>query len=98
MALIEFVASPGCARHDLDFDFKTVMQKGNGHDAASRACLAEPLIALTEWERDGYVPNAAYSCGEMIHNRQLYIPFLTSDMTTRFAIVSADSLLDRLRQ
>ncbi|MGO9111284.1 MAG: glycoside hydrolase family 130 protein [Thermoguttaceae bacterium] len=59
-------------------------------------CLDEPLIAPTEKERDGYVPNVAYSCGAMIHNGDLYLPFATSDMITRFAIVSIDSLLNRL--
>lgn len=59
-------------------------------------CLDEPLITPTERERDGYVPNVAYSCGSMIHNGQLYIPFATSDMVSRFAAVSLDSLLNRL--
>jgi predicted GH43/DUF377 family glycosyl hydrolase len=59
-------------------------------------CLDEPLITPTEQERDGYVPNVAYSCGAMIHNDQLYLPFATSDMITRFAMVSLDSLLSRL--
>jgi predicted GH43/DUF377 family glycosyl hydrolase len=59
-------------------------------------CLDEPLITPTEQERDGYVPNVAYSCGAMIHNEHLYLPFATSDMITRFAMVSLDSLLNRL--
>ena len=59
-------------------------------------CLDEPLITPTEKERDGYVPNVAYSCGAMIHNGHLYLPFATSDMITRFAMVSLDSLLNRL--
>ena len=59
-------------------------------------CLDEPLIAPTEKERDGYVPNVVYSCGAMIHNGNLYLPFATSDMITRFAIVSLESLLNRL--
>ncbi len=59
-------------------------------------CLDEPLIAPTEKERDGYVPNVAYSCGAMIHNGQLYVPFATSDRITRIAMVSLDSLLNRL--
>ena len=58
--------------------------------------LNEPLIAPTERERDGYVPNVAYTCGAMIHDGQLYLPFATSDMITRFAVVSIDSLLNRL--
>ncbi len=32
----------------------------------------------------------------MIHNENLYLPFATSDMIARFAIVSLDSLLNRL--
>jgi predicted GH43/DUF377 family glycosyl hydrolase len=59
-------------------------------------CLDEPLITPTEKERDGYVPNVAYSCGAMIHNARLYLPFATSDMITRIAMVSLDSLLNRL--
>ena len=59
-------------------------------------CLDEPLIMPTEKERDGYVPNVAYSCGAMIHNEHLYLPFATSDMVTRIAMVSLDSLLNRL--
>jgi predicted GH43/DUF377 family glycosyl hydrolase len=59
-------------------------------------CLDEPLVTPTEKERDGYVPNVAYSCGAMIHNGRLYLPFATSDMITRFAMVSLDALLERL--
>jgi predicted GH43/DUF377 family glycosyl hydrolase len=59
-------------------------------------CLEEPLIMPTEKERDGYVPNVAYSCGAMIHGGQLYLPFATSDRITRMALVSLDSLLNRL--
>ncbi|HBO43191.1 MAG TPA: glycosidase [Planctomycetaceae bacterium] len=59
-------------------------------------CLDEPLITPTEKERDGYVPNVAYSCGAMIHDGRLYLPFATSDRITRMAMVSLDSLLNRL--
>ena len=59
-------------------------------------CLDEPLIMPTEQDRDGYVPNVVYTCGAMIHNEHLYIPYATSDSVTRFAFVSLDQLLDRL--
>jgi predicted GH43/DUF377 family glycosyl hydrolase len=58
--------------------------------------LDEPLIVPTEKERDGYVPNVAYSCGAMIHRASLYLPFATSDRVTRMAMVSLDGLLERL--
>ncbi|MEN6406616.1 MAG: glycoside hydrolase family 130 protein [Thermoguttaceae bacterium] len=59
-------------------------------------CLDKPLITPTEKERDGYVPNVAYSCGAMIHNGHLYLPFATSDRITRIAMISLDVLLNRL--
>ncbi len=58
--------------------------------------LDEPLIAPTEKERDGYVPNVVYTCGALIHNEHLFIPFAISDSATRFGLVSMDRLLDRL--
>jgi len=58
--------------------------------------LREPLLAANEEERDGYVPNVVYTCGAMIHNGCLYIPFSTSDRITRFAMVALDDLLERL--
>ncbi len=50
----------------------------------------------TDEDRDGYVPNVVYTCGAMIHNDYLYIPYATSDSVSRFAYVSLDQLLDRL--
>jgi predicted GH43/DUF377 family glycosyl hydrolase len=58
--------------------------------------LREPLLVSTEEDRDGYVPNVVYTCGAMIHNDHLYIPYATSDSVTRFAFVSLGQLLDRL--
>ena len=42
------------------------------------------------------MPNVVYTCGAMIHNGDVYIPFATSDTITRFAAVSLNRLLDRL--
>ena len=58
--------------------------------------LREPLIVPTEQERDGYVPNVVYTCGTMIHNQHLYIPFAMSDRVTRFAYVALAPLLSRM--
>jgi predicted GH43/DUF377 family glycosyl hydrolase len=59
--------------------------------------LDQPLIVPTEDDRDGYVPNVVYTCGAMIHAGYLYIPYATSDHITRFAYVSLDRLLERLK-
>jgi predicted GH43/DUF377 family glycosyl hydrolase len=58
--------------------------------------LREPLITPTEDEREGYVPNVVYSCGALLHERELIIPYAVSDFATRFATVSVDAVLAAL--
>jgi predicted GH43/DUF377 family glycosyl hydrolase len=58
--------------------------------------LREPLITPTEDEREGYVPNVVYTCGCLLHGRELIIPYAVSDSATRFATVSLDSVLDAM--
>lgn len=55
--------------------------------------LGEPLLQPSETERDGYVPNVVYSCGALIHNRDLILPYAMSDYATNFATISLDGLL-----
>ena len=58
--------------------------------------LKEPLLVPNEDERKGYVPNVVYSCGSIVHEGQLFIPYAVSDYATSFASVSLDMLLDEL--
>ena len=58
--------------------------------------LAEPLLSPTEEERDGYVPNVLYTCGAIIHNDELIIPYAMSDTSSGIAVVSVPNLLARL--
>lgn len=58
--------------------------------------LAEPLMVPTEEERDGYVPNVVYSCGALVHNGRLILPYAASDSETRMATVRLDELLGAL--
>jgi predicted GH43/DUF377 family glycosyl hydrolase len=58
--------------------------------------LREPLLAPNENEREGYVPNVVYSCGGVIHNGQLIIPYAMSDYASTFATVPVDQLLENL--
>jgi predicted GH43/DUF377 family glycosyl hydrolase len=60
--------------------------------------LKEPLIVPDEDEREGYVPNVVYTCGSIIHNDELIIPYAMSDYCTGFANISLDELLDELAQ
>lgn len=58
--------------------------------------LKEPLIMPNPDEREGYVPNVVYSCGSIIHNNELVIPYGLSDHSSGFATVNLDLLLERL--
>jgi predicted GH43/DUF377 family glycosyl hydrolase len=52
-----------------------------------------PLIRPTPEERYGYVPNIAYTCGAIVHDRTLILPFAVADSVTTFATVPLDLLL-----
>jgi predicted GH43/DUF377 family glycosyl hydrolase len=58
--------------------------------------LDHPLIAAEENEREGYVPNVVYSCGGMICNDKLFIPYAMSDSRCGFAWIETENLLDEL--
>jgi len=58
--------------------------------------LERPLLVPESDERSGYVPNVVYSCGGLVHNRILVIPYGISDAATGFATVPLDDLLERL--
>lgn len=60
--------------------------------------LNEPLISPAEDERVGYVPNVVYTCGCMLHNDCLIIPYAVSDIITKFAKVDIEELLSALRR
>jgi len=55
--------------------------------------LREPLLSPNEAEREGYVPNVVYTCGTLLHGRELVIPYAMSDYATSFATVPLDDLL-----
>jgi predicted GH43/DUF377 family glycosyl hydrolase len=55
--------------------------------------LPEPLIKPNVNERDGYVPNVVYSCGSLVHGKQLVIPYGISDYATTFATLPLDQVL-----
>jgi predicted GH43/DUF377 family glycosyl hydrolase len=61
------------------------------------AHLEEPLLSPHEKEREGYVPNVVYSCGAIIHNNALVIPYAMSDINSGIATVAVDALLGGMR-
>ena len=58
--------------------------------------LSEPIIEPNESERDGYVPNVVYTCGALIHNERLIIPYATSDTVSGIASIFLQKLLNSL--
>jgi len=55
--------------------------------------LREPLLKPNENEREGYVPNVVYTCGALIHNGELIMPYGLADHATGFATVPLDEVL-----
>ena len=55
--------------------------------------LREPLMHPEKNEREGYVPNVLYTCGALVHGRELVLPYAMSDRVTSFALVSLDEIL-----
>ena len=55
--------------------------------------LEEPLLEPNANEREGYVPNVVYSCGGVIHNGELIIPYAMSDYASTFATIPVDTIL-----
>lgn len=59
--------------------------------------LKEPLLMPLENEREGYVPNVVYSCGSIIHNNHLILPYAVSDYSTTYAVVEMAALFEGLK-
>lgn len=58
--------------------------------------LRQPLLEPLDHERDGYVPNVVYSCGSLLHNGRLVLPYGISDHATTYAVAELEPLLERL--
>jgi predicted GH43/DUF377 family glycosyl hydrolase len=51
------------------------------------------LLKPNQNEREGYVPNVVYTCGALLHNGELIIPYGMADHATGFATVPLDEVL-----
>ncbi len=59
--------------------------------------LEEPLLVPLENERNGYVPNVVYSCGAIIHNNKLVVPYAMSDTRSGVATLNLSDLFESMR-
>jgi predicted GH43/DUF377 family glycosyl hydrolase len=58
--------------------------------------LREPLLKPNQNEREGYVPNVVYTCGALIHQGELIIPYGLADHATGFATVPLAEVLNAM--
>jgi predicted GH43/DUF377 family glycosyl hydrolase len=58
--------------------------------------LAEPLLVPARDEQDGYVPNVVYTCGAMVHEDTLVIPYGIADSSIGFATAPLGALVERI--
>ena len=75
----------GASLYELDYPEKEIGR------------LKMPLMIPNEIEREGYVPNVIYSCGSIVHNGMLCIPYAMSDFASSFATVNLEQLLTELK-
>jgi predicted GH43/DUF377 family glycosyl hydrolase len=59
--------------------------------------LTLPLLEPTGEKREGYVPNVVYSCGAMVHDGRLILPYALSDTSSTIGTVDLNGLLDALQ-
>jgi predicted GH43/DUF377 family glycosyl hydrolase len=60
--------------------------------------LQYPILAPTDEEREGYVPNVVYSCGSLVHRGQLFLPFSMADRTSTMGTIPLDVLIAALKR
>ena len=59
--------------------------------------IDKPILVPNEYDRDGYVPNVVYTCGVMIFQNELIIPFASADQRCGIATLNLAELMARLR-
>ncbi len=60
--------------------------------------LKEPLLKPDKKTTIGYVPNVVYTCGALIHNEYLVIPYAISDFQPAIASVKFDEVINAMER
>ncbi len=58
--------------------------------------IDEPILVPNDHDREGYVPNVVYSCGAMIFQDELIIPYASADERCGVATLRVSEVMDRL--
>ncbi|CAN5307837.1 glycoside hydrolase family 130 protein [soil metagenome] len=53
----------------------------------------QPILSHSDDNREGYVPNAVYTCGAIANGRRLFIPYAVADSSITFCWVELDELM-----
>lgn len=59
--------------------------------------LSKPLMTPGSAEREGYVPNVLYTCGALLRDGQLILPYGMSDRAVGFAVIALREILSAMR-
>ncbi|RKN41088.1 glycoside hydrolase family 130 protein [Micromonospora endolithica] len=62
------------------------------------ARLPGALLSPEEADRDGYVPNVVYSCGALVHDGELWLPYGAGDARVGFATVPVADLVAAMEE
>lgn len=58
--------------------------------------LEQPMLIANDEEREGYTPNVVYSCGALLLNGAILLPYAGSDCFVKFAFIDVSGLLGAL--
>jgi predicted GH43/DUF377 family glycosyl hydrolase len=58
--------------------------------------IEEPILVPNAHDREGYVPNVVYSCGSLIHQDELIIPYASGDQRCGIVTLPLTQLMDWL--
>jgi predicted GH43/DUF377 family glycosyl hydrolase len=58
--------------------------------------LNKPLLEPAVDQTDGYVPNVVYTCGALVHNGRLVLPYGLNDTATKIVTIDLGTLLTAL--
>ncbi len=53
----------------------------------------DPILAASEWEREGYVPNVVYTCGATRIGDQIFMPYGVADSSVAFTFIPIADML-----
>ncbi len=60
--------------------------------------IDEPILVPNEHDREGYVPNVVYSCGAILYQDELIIPYASADQRCGIATLPVPQVMARLVQ